>query len=720
MRLYILIVMSLASSFAACSQSSGEDLSAYQFVTPTEPLPTKPWHDHLIDETAKTPEGQPNAGAAWCDFFLERACANQLQTTAAQSPWETWGGFFNAAIWGYLSPDSKFHGDERLIQMSQVWLDTLFKTLTTKPGDPKAAEKWQPNRLDTWSFQEYTMPLLEVEARPTLKEKLGAERINRLREIVLENVRLNTTPEAYNKLLEQAETYVNISTHPMAVYVHGWLLTGEVKYLQMAYRIIHILGRDQLPNGMFPYRYHVYGDKHCEYEMMYYHAMNLRGLYLYWWATGSKEAEAIFRKSIPYCPLNMEPPYFFNGGPDIWWKDQWRTFWPQHIAMVAAVTGDGENAAIANAMGRNNISHDRMDLTLGAHACQQMGLKRVAEKPQRTDYVIKDPDIRGVRLRFGRWSSTFTTGSFTYTRASAIEVKDDLKGYTALHLARPYVRVAPLETAYRTEPDYGTLGREGATYSVAKSGRIAVVATSYSPALTGATWQENQPIAPWRMSEVWLMTDRGMIGLIDSEALSDNKARELCHQFRFIIPGNAEGQASDESTYTCGDLRFRIWASDLDHTITERVRRYALGERDRSDWQLCLSDTERSPENVAQDPPPTGQTKPTLILPETHDYPKGYHRYSLVEISPTTTPGFESVKLSPGDNVLAFGLTLGGKAYMAVYNPGDAEVKFKITTLNKKLSAQISWSTAKPSVSLNRGGTSYFRIPARGAMLIAL
>jgi len=647
----------------------------YQFVKPAEPLPAKPWHMTFIDENARTPEGQPNAGAAWCDFFLQNAINGTLIRTAAQSKWEDCGGFLSWAVWGYLSPDSRFHGDERLLQMSQTWLDTLFKALTTKPEDPKVAEKWQPERLDTWSFADYTLPLLEVEARPELKAKLGVERLANLRRIVLANIEANTTPEAFNKLMGDCETYINPILHPMAVYIHGWLLTGEPKYLQMAYRIIHTLGRDQLPNGMFPYRYKVYGEGHCEYEMMYYHAMNLRGLYLYWWATGSKEAEGIFRKSVPYYPLNLEWPGIFNGGPDIWWKDQWRTFWPHHLAMVAAVTGDGENAALAGEMARRNISHDRVDLFLGAHAYQQMALRHVASKPLRDNYTILDPDIRGARLRYGRWSSTFTCGSFSYTRASAMRVADDLSGFSALHLARPFVRVWPLDKPWRTEPDYGTLGRYGSRLGQKQLGGVIALGTVYAPALTGATWSDPQPEAPFRMAELWLMTQQGMVGLMDSTATAAFQARELCHQFRFIIPKDADGVPQPEGTWQCGDLRFRVWATDFPFTVTERMRRYAMGETDRRDWQVSLSDVDRSPENVAQQP--TEEQKAGLKLPEMHDVAAGTHHFSLVSLTPAGGEIRGVRLLPPAQGREGFEAKIAGKTFTATVAVADGAVTLK-------------------------------------------
>ncbi|MHB8996077.1 MAG: hypothetical protein ACYC63_12595 [Armatimonadota bacterium] len=666
----------------------------YEFVSPAEPLPAKPWHATFINEQARTPEGQPNAGAAWTDHFLQAAFEDRLQKTAAQAPWQQASPFLQWAIWAYLSPDSKFRGDERLLTMSQTWLDTLFTSLQTKPADPAAAAKWQPDHLDSWNFTDYSLPLLEIEARPALKDKIGTERVDRLRRIVLANIERYTTPEAYNKLLQEAETYVNPATHPMSVFTTGWLLTGEQKYLRMAHRIIHILGRDQLPNGMFPYRYKVYGEGHQEFEMMYYHAMNLRGLYLYWWATGSKEAEKIFRKSTGYYPLNLEWPGIFNGGPDIWWKDQWRTFWPHHIAMVGAVTGDGENAALANEMARRNISMDRIDLFLGAHAYQQMGLRGVQEKPLRDNYTILDPDIRGARLRHGRWSATYTTSSFTYTRASAMRVADDGKTFSALHLARPIVRVAPLDKPYRTEPDYTTLGRYGAQHTSAfepgangtgataspagsASPPALALGTVYSPVLTDATWQDEQPEAPWQMAELWLLTDQGLIGLIDSTATAANQARELCHQFRFIIPGaTGEAERQPDGTWKCGDLRLKVWQTDLEHQIVERARRYALGEQDRRDWQLSLSDTDRSPEHVAQTPPKEGEPRPTLKLPDLREYPSGYHRYSLVEVSPGE--GFDNVTRLTDRGVLEFEAKVGGKLYRVSFDKANCRTMLQV------------------------------------------
>jgi hypothetical protein len=166
------------------------------------------------------------------------------------------------------------------------------------------------------------------------------------------------------------------------------------------------------------------------------------------------------------------------------------------------------------------------------------------------------------------------------------------------------------------------------------------------------------------MAELWLLTDQGMIGLIDSTATAANQSRELCQQFRFIIPGaTGEAEKQPDGTWKCGYLRLRVWETDLPHSIVERMRRYCMADHDRRDWQLTLSDTDRSPEQLAQDPLAPGQAKLELKLPDLHDYAPGYHRYSLVEVSPLPGLGFSEAKRVEAKGTVGFQARLSAKTY---------------------------------------------------------
>lgn len=639
--------------------------SDYKFLEVNEQI-TKPWHRHYLP-TAKTADLNTNAGAKYLNKFLNEAFKDKLQKTAAKTPWQTYNKFLNWAVWGYLAEDSQFKSDPRLIDMMQVWLDTFFQRIATKPQNEKKAKSWIANRItDTWSFHDYTLPLLAIESDNQLQQQIGKDRIKRYQQIVIDSIADLTDAKTFNNLVERAENYINMATHPMAVYIHGWLLTGESKYLKMAQSIVTILHRDQMPNGMFPYRLKLHGPKHLEYETMYYRAIEMRALFVYWWATNSKMALECMQRSVPWYPLNLEPPYHFNDGADIWWKDQWRTFWPMHIAMVAAVTQDAENATIALNMARDNKSFDRFDLVLGDLAYQQMSnVKPIAVRDQ---YIIADPDIRGLRLRQSPWSCTFTTGSFTYTRASAMLVSNDGKNYDALHMARPCVRVTPLTKRSRIDPDYTMLGPEGTDASWIIQDQFAVVGTTYRPARTLRTWRPTIPTAPWRMSEIWLMTKQGMVGLIDSVATKSQDIYELNHQFRFITH-NKQCQADPQQadTWIAGDLKLKICETNFNHRVLERARRYALNPKDRSDFQLSLTNQIRLPEQVAQDEKLSEQQKSQL--PAKHTIQTGYHRYSLIQITSSNHEENLAVKRLAHKKLLGFAFKNQGKRYAVWFNP---------------------------------------------------
>ena len=325
----------------------------------------------------------------------------------------------------------------------------------------------------------------------------------------------------------------------------------------------------------------------------------------------------------------------------------------------------------------------------------------------RDRYVMGDPDIRGVRLRFGKWASTFTTGSYTYTRASAMAVHK-AKGYSAFHMARPYVRVAPLERPYRTEPDYSTLGPAGAAYTFAPDEHVAALATSYSPALTSHTWRENQPVAKWRMTELWLMTDSGMLGLISGAATGKHEAREVCHQFRFI---SAEPEELGTKTWKCGELRFKVWRTDFSLVVHERMRRYALGQNGRRDWQITLTDSDRSPEHVAQSPQPAplAGEAPDLKLPELQAFERGHQRFSLVECSPVSGTPFTEVSMSR-DTLVRLRAKKGDERFVVVFNPSSTEHEWAPEPKAQFTVGHASW--------LHEPVAAPARIPPGGVLLL--
>lgn len=626
----------------------------------------EPWHSTYLPN-APTPEGEPNPPADLLNRLIEAAFEDRLDRTLVKRQWRDAPLFFHWGVWAALSPDSVHRDDPRLPQMLGTWLQHYLDHLAEPEDDEKVA-----NRItDIWKFQRHTAPLLALDGAPALRVAIGEDMVARYREIVVASITAQTDPDRFNRLLDRSQGYVNMATHPIALFVDGWLLTGETRYRRMAESIVHILHRDVLPNGTFPYRKELHGPDHLEWETMYYHAINVRALFQYWWASDSPMALEALERSRSWYPLAMEPPYHFNAGPDVWWKRSWRTFWPIHVAMVAAATGDGENASIARAMAADNKSHDKFDLVLGALAFNRMAT--IESKPVRDDYMVEDPDIRGLRLRASPWSATVTAGSFTFTRASAMLVQPDGKHYDALNLARPLVRVADLRTLSKVEPNYAMLGAAGAPVATAIDDDAAAAVIEYRLSRNSKTWRDTIPTAPWLMTEVWLLSPVGLIGLIDSESEAEHELREISHQFRFIVHDDNEVEDLGDSRWRMGDLRFTVHATDFPHHVRERVDRAAMNIKDRRDHQISLVDTTRLPIDRAQTAEKELSPEELKRLPDQRMATAGERRASLISVVPQNAT-VEHVERLDHPTLIGFLATLGGRTHVLRYNPTKAMV----------------------------------------------
>ncbi len=645
----------------------------YIFTKPVVPLPDKPARAFFTDPELKTPEGKPNPCADWTNARLKAALEGRLKKFWPKQTHLEASQFLNWAVWGWLSHDSDVRHDDRLIPLMQAWIDKRLHDAVTEPTDEKKKKKWVKGVItDSWGFHNYSIPAIDLGANKNLAEKIGTERVKAFRQLVVNSVRHQTKPENWNNMLARSDQYVNMGTHPMAVYIHGWILTGDRKLLHMAENLVAILARDVMPHGTYPYR--KFGGAHLETEVMYYHAINNRALYMYWWATDSPLAEKTFKASAPYYPMNMEPPYFVEGNTAIWWKDSWRTFWPQHIAMVAAVARDGENATIATRMAKDNTAADRFDLVLGCHAYQQMGLADIEPVPRRNNYYVVDEDIGGLRGRHGRFGINFSSRSYHHTIAGGLVVSEDEKYMDALRRAMPYIRVAPITKARRTDPNWYAIGKDSVGAATVIEKDFAVGATIYTPYDEATTWRPVQKSGPWQVAQVWLYTPESMVGLMTQTATATHKAYEVMHLFRFIINGKDQSlKPTQDDRYDAGLLRMIVHGTNLEHRIIGLMRRVPLNPKNRKDWQLNLSDSDRSAEQAIQDTPPKGQPKPEVKLPSEKTYETGHNAWSLTELGPKNKDAADEVTLLSQTGIVSFRVRRGETTWHVGYNVSDQD-----------------------------------------------
>jgi hypothetical protein len=67
-----------------------------------------------------------------------------------------------------------------------------------------------------------------------------------------------------------------------------------------------------------------------------------------------------------------------------------------------------------------------------------------------------------------------------------------------------------------------------------------------------------------------------------------------------------------------------------------------------------------------------------LKLPDMHDYPAGYHRYSLLEVSPLSGKGFSEVKRVEAKGAVGFEAKLSGRIYTAMLDLGSRAATLRV------------------------------------------
>lgn len=610
---------------------------------------------------SKTPDSEANMYADSLNNFLSMSLRNQLKSTAVRQDWIDANQFPSWAIWGYVCPDSEFKGDERLMNMLRKYFEHFRKQIIEKDVVNKTNLSRRPlafRRDLKFSPQELALGVYEISIRPEISAKIGNELVNEVKQCLIDTYERAWEQGSILRDADEIVRFPNMATHDMGNMMFAYLLSGDKKYLEAARATIKALGRIQKPNGMFPYRSKVDGEKHCEYENMYYRSHDVLCLFIYWWLTDDGAAKKLLEQSIPFNPLNIEPPYFYNGGPDTWWKVSWRTYWSGPIAMIAAATGDGENATIARNMAKDRVSSDRFHLLYGSLAYHLMA--EVKSKPVRNNYIVADEDVRGLRLRYSNWSSTLCGLSYLPTHFSAmfvIDAKGESKpDYNALIMARPVIRTEPQSAQERAKGRYKSAfcstGPDAADVQLIRTDAYGAALITYQSMNTGTTWRDKKHFAPCLNREVWVMTEYGSIGLITSEFQEDMKAHEYMQAFRFRLHDGAELSWSDaDDTLTAGNIILKVWDSNLPYKIQESTRLRTLARNNSLARQLALSTCERDLES--------GKSKSGNDLTT---FKKGQVFYSLISLSPRAG-AFTDVKRFDG----GFEFKVGGGKYHVSY-----------------------------------------------------
>ncbi|MFW6059424.1 MAG: hypothetical protein ACODAQ_04545, partial [Phycisphaeraceae bacterium] len=489
------------------------------------------------------------------------------------------------AVWGLCSPDSQHADSEVLVESLRTWMDENY---------PEEAGGLQSG----WKAWYLYAPLVEISARARLQELVGKSRLERGVRRALEEAR-KIAEDGWENILKRSVEIVNFPAHgQMAMFTLGWVLAREhepelaPRLLRRAGHILRMLQWHMQPNGTIRYIYEPdFESPQLVAEQMYYHNINMRAIYMYWWFVGEDLADQLLQQQTPYYKLRIMPWAGRGGAPHgthyhsaIWWKEQWRTFWPGAVALSAAATGDGELAELALTMAQRGTGGDRKFADWAVHGYKQLALRNVEPTDRADGYVVTDPDIGGLRLRFGEFSSAFTSNSYGYTLAGALTPSSGLAG------AYPLVRIDAL--AHNPKYQFNNLHIAGLQKPHAMldvQDDAAAAAGSYVPHDQRTTWRDPHVSGPWRIRQAWLYLPDRIVGLMVLQATGSAQARSAEHIFRLMT---SEVTPTEDASYDAGDLHLTVGPTNLAHRLVEPARKFAMSKNEP--WrQVVLSDRPR-------------------------------------------------------------------------------------------------------------------------------
>lgn len=579
------------------------------------------------------------------------------------------------AVWGLCSPDSE-HSDSKVLgELLGTWMDARY---------PEEAEEFKSG----WKAWYLYAPLVEISGRPELLEVVGEERLQRgIRCALYDAGRL--ADEGWEKIVRQTVKIVNFPTHgQMYAFTLGWVLAREhepelaPRLLRRAAFITRMLQWHMQPNGTIRYIYEPEFDgPQLVAEQMYYHNVNTRALYMYWWFVGDERSKKLLDQQAPYYKLNVMPWAGRGGAPHgthyhsaIWWKEQWRTFWPGAVALSAAATGDGQVAEIALQMARNNTGSDRKFADWAVHGYKQMALRGIEAQPRNDNYVIEDPDIGGLRVKYGELSSVFSTNSYGYTLAGTLTPRSGLAG------AYPMVRLDPLAHNPKYQfNNYHIAGLEKPLYMTELHDGAAVAAGSYVPHDQKTTWRDPHKSGPWRVHQVWLYLPDRLIGLMSLRATGEARARNAEHIYRLMT---GKVTRAEDGSFEAGDVRLSVGPTNLGHVLLEPGRKYAMSKNEP--WQqVVLSDRDRPTKPEARERTAEGDEALSL-----KNYAPDTCFHSLVEIRRSDAEAATLSLVSSDKNLLAFSASVGQDSYLSVANFAAGDTPRRVEWEGREISVR--------------------------------
>ena len=325
---------------------------------------------------------------------------------------------------------------------------------------------------------------------------------------------------------------------------------GEPAWRTEGDRVVDGLEVNVLPEGGL----HYIG---LDTEAPVYHALVEALIFRYLQVTSYAGAARILARTTPYWSHVLSDQGIAESWSVPWMKQDWRPIPAESIAIASKFSGDQRLVDIYRRMRDRKIVGARLVSTYADLAQNALSLPAIISDAGsgRSEDLMLDDDIRGVRFRAGDWYYGIMQGRGFRSNFSGGMISKD--GDTPLNAA---FRGAQIQVTTKSTKDFGYwLSSADDMTSLAVAGNAAAVAVQYmlQPTTINSVPKPTDISTPLHVTQIWYGGPEGLIGGIKLEVTNDVDVNSVVG--RILLGPNAVINKG-EGLWQTGDLQVRLFS----------------------------------------------------------------------------------------------------------------------------------------------------------------
>lgn len=344
-----------------------------------------------------------------------------------------------------------------------------------------------------------------------------------------------------------AGNYVNQDAYYALIMALAGKLFSSQLYLDEGHDAIAGIERNLLSNGAF----HYIGR---ENESPLYHALIQIILARYYQVSADATAISLLRRSTQYWFMAMTQDGLAEAWSDVWWKQSWMPMPLSALRVSASATNDGGLVALYKAVEKHySPSLDSFDYW-DAYA-SLWPLSKAAPNILPEKFFLQDSDIRGVRARDGNWNFGMTQGRGLRSTFVGGLMSD---GSGRIDSVLRGVQVEAFDRQDKKRHGFWLSEPEDKT-ALAYSKEFSALGVSYAlqPSRINGFPPPEKAESPWRVTQLWGMTQNSLIGAVTIAATGPNS--DVAIEGRLLL-GPCMPMKLNSHEWLCGGVRLRFYS----------------------------------------------------------------------------------------------------------------------------------------------------------------